>query len=77
MVVTLEYGRIESDHPKLIPVIASELAGTYLEQPRHLDFVVSYSSLEHSGLGRVSRGVAVSNVPSLTRHHPTHSTGTR
>ena len=53
LVVTLEYGRIESDHPRLVPVIASELASAYLSDPHHLDFVVTYSSLEHS----VSKGV--------------------
>ena len=34
-------------------MIASELAGAMLAgDPRHCDFVVTYSSLEHSGLGR-------------------------
>lgn len=62
LVVTLEYGRIESDHPRLVPVIASELARSYLDEPRHLDFVVSYSSLE----------VRIVNEHSRALHGPPH-----
>jgi len=52
-VVTLEYGRIESTDPRLTPVLASEIAALYLERGGvQVDFVVTYSSLEHSGLGR-------------------------
>ena len=40
-----QYGRIESTHPKLVPVVASEIASAMLKEPRHVDFVVTYSSL--------------------------------
>ena len=53
LVVTLEYGRIVSEHPQLVPVVASELAALFLAKGGvEVDFIVTISSLEHSGLGR-------------------------
>lgn len=52
-IVTLEYGRIKSSDPRLTPVLAREIAALYLEKGGvQVDFVTTYSSLEHSGLGR-------------------------
>jgi hypothetical protein len=53
LVWTFEYSRIESTHPKLLAkptkVMAAEnLAGTL----PLVDWIATYSSLEHSGLGR-------------------------
>ena len=52
-VVTLEYGRIESRVPKLIPYLPSEFRELYRNKTLGLfDVVLSFSSVEHSGLGR-------------------------
>jgi len=53
MVTTVEYMIINSTHPKLKTFHPSEIAKMYLDnliQP--VDFVWSYSSFEHDGLGR-------------------------
>jgi hypothetical protein len=52
-VTTLEYGTINSTHPQVSTYIPSQLGGLFLqgELPK-FDLVVSYSSIEHSGLGR-------------------------
>nr|XP_022341369.1 uncharacterized protein LOC111135518 isoform X2 [Crassostrea virginica]XP_022341370.1 uncharacterized protein LOC111135518 isoform X2 [Crassostrea virginica] len=52
-VVTLEYGRIESKHPKIKTMIPSEFQKSFLNGSLGLfDAVVTFSSVEHSGLGR-------------------------
>lgn len=52
-VITLEYGRIKSTDDRVSPVVASEVAAMYIQQGGvQVDFIVTYSSLEHSGLGR-------------------------
>ena len=52
-VVTVEYGRIKVDeHPVISATTPSQLAAIMLTHPRLFDFAVTYSSLEHSGLGR-------------------------
>mmetsp|Transcript_40327 Transcript_40327/g.68784 ORF Transcript_40327/g.68784 Transcript_40327/m.68784 type:complete len:411 (-) Transcript_40327:114-1346(-) len=52
-VTTLEYGKIETDHPQLQTMVPEEFrrraAEGTLEQ---FDGILSHSSLEHSGLGR-------------------------
>jgi hypothetical protein len=52
-VVTLEYGRIETDHPQIKTMLPSEANELYRKgELEPFDMVVSFSSLEHSGLGR-------------------------
>ncbi|XP_048778786.2 uncharacterized protein LOC125682334 [Ostrea edulis] len=52
-VVTLEYGRIESRHPKVKTMVPSEFSESFLNGSLGLfDAVVTFSSVEHSGLGR-------------------------
>jgi hypothetical protein len=60
---TLEYGRIDTDHPQFVPKLPTEFAQALMAHqttacPRSatfcgkFDFAVTFSSLEHSGLGR-------------------------
>ena len=52
-VVTLEYGSIESGHPQLTTMIPSEFKAAFRDGSLGLfDAVVTFSSIEHSGLGR-------------------------
>ena len=52
-VVTLEYGKIVSTHPKIKTLTPHEFREEYLNGKLGLfDTIVSYSSVEHSGLGR-------------------------
>lgn len=52
-VVTVEYGRIKVDeHPIISATTPKQFAAMMLTHPRSFDFVVTFSSLEHSGLGR-------------------------
>ncbi|CAC5362041.1 unnamed protein product [Mytilus coruscus] len=52
-IVTLEYGRIESQHEQITTMVPSEYRRTFLDNSLGLfDAVVSFSSIEHSGLGR-------------------------
>ncbi len=49
---TLEYGYISVGHPQLAAFLPPQFALRMLKEGPQYDFVVSYSSLEHSGLGR-------------------------
>mmetsp|Transcript_14351 Transcript_14351/g.16450 ORF Transcript_14351/g.16450 Transcript_14351/m.16450 type:complete len:235 (+) Transcript_14351:3-707(+) len=52
-VVTLEYGKINNLHPQISTTTPDEFRKLYLSGELGLfDVVVSYSSVEHSGLGR-------------------------
>jgi len=52
-VLTVEYGRIKVDeHPFISATTPSQFAAMMLTHPRSFDFAVTYSSFEHSGLGR-------------------------
>ncbi len=51
-VTTLEYGRIESRHPKVSAVTPHEIRGRYTEFLETFDVIVTFSSVEHAGLGR-------------------------
>jgi hypothetical protein len=52
-VTTLEYGFIESRHPQIIAYTPSKMRELYLSnQVQQFDAVVTFSSVEHSGLGR-------------------------
>ena len=52
-VVTLEYGEIVSEHPKIKTMVPSEFRQKYLNGTLgKFDGIVTFSSVEHSGLGR-------------------------
>ena len=52
-VVTLEYGAIESQHPKIRTMVPYEFRQKYLNGTLGtFDGIVTFSSVEHSGLGR-------------------------
>ncbi|CAH1782582.1 unnamed protein product [Owenia fusiformis] len=52
-VTTLEYGSIKSDHSKISTLTPVELSKRFQEKAlSQFDFGFTYSSLEHSGLGR-------------------------
>jgi hypothetical protein len=52
-VVTLEYGRIHSQHPQVSTLTPDEFRARFEAGKLHpFDVVVSFSSVEHSGLGR-------------------------
>ena len=58
-VVTLEYGKISSSHPQVKTYVPSEFNDRFRRQDKTLlfDVIVSFSSLEHSGLGRYGDGL--------------------
>ncbi|VDI51824.1 Hypothetical predicted protein [Mytilus galloprovincialis] len=57
-VVTLEYGKIVSKHPKIKTMIPDHFRKSYLNQTLgRFDAIVSFSSIEHSGLGRYGDGL--------------------
>jgi len=52
-VMTVEYGRIKVDeHPVISATTPGQFAAMMLTHPRSFDFAATFSSLEHSGLGR-------------------------
>ena len=52
-VVTLEYGKIDSKHPSIKTMTPDEFRQTYLSGTLgFFDAIVTFSSVEHSGLGR-------------------------
>ena len=52
-IVTLEYGAINSKHPQLKTMVPLEFRRNFLEDKlEKFDAVVTFSSVEHSGLGR-------------------------
>lgn len=51
--VTLEYGKIRASHPKMQAFTPDEFRSAYLSgNMPQFDVIVSYSTYEHSGLGR-------------------------
>ena len=50
--VTVDYGVIHSSHKTIAATTPKNLAAFMLQSPRAFDFVFTFSSLEHSGLGR-------------------------
>ena len=58
-VTTLEYNPITCTHPNVTTITPKELKQKYSQDPNYYQFdaVVSYSSLEHSGLGRYGDGL--------------------
>ena len=56
-VTTLEYAPIENHHPNLTVILPNQmrdmyLNGTFRNANYQFDAIVTFSSLEHSGLGR-------------------------
>jgi hypothetical protein len=52
-IITIEYMKVISEHPKLTAIRPVEVAKKFLDRSQeHADFIFSYSSLEHDGLGR-------------------------
>ena len=51
-VTTIEYGKIVSEHPQVSAMTPDEVRARFSELAGRFDAVVSFSSLEHSGLGR-------------------------
>jgi len=51
-VLTVEYGSITSKHARFTTTTPPNLAALMITAPRTWDFAFTYSSLEHSGLGR-------------------------
>ncbi|CAC5400603.1 unnamed protein product [Mytilus coruscus] len=57
-VVTLEYGKIVSKHPKIKTMIPDQFRKNYLNKTLgSFDAIVTFSSIEHSGLGRYGDGL--------------------
>ena len=53
LVTTFEYGKINVEHPKMRASLCQDIAIDFLAgRFEPVDLIVSYSSLEHSGLGR-------------------------
>ena len=50
-VTTLEYGKIESQHPNVTTLLPAEFQRSWATM-EPFDAIVTYSSVEHSGLGR-------------------------
>ena len=51
-ITTFDYVKIQSDHLQVDTITPDELADRYLNQNLRFDVMVTFSSLEHSGLGR-------------------------
>lgn len=51
-VITIEYGAINSTVPEIITFLPDEFASKELNSTFLFDFVITVSSIEHSGLGR-------------------------
>ena len=54
-ITTVEYNPIQTNHRKVKITTPSQYAASFLTTPRDdllVDFIISYSSLEHDGLGR-------------------------
>lgn len=57
-VVTLEYGRIVSEHPQVKTMVPYDFRMSYLNNTLgEFDAIVTFSSVEHSGLGRYGDGL--------------------
>ena len=56
LVTTLEYSDIESQHPNITTINAKYLRKLYLDgefrNDKNFDAAITFSSVEHSGLGR-------------------------
>lgn len=70
-ITTIEYMKIESKHPKLSTMHPVEVAKRYLAKKLELaDFIFTYSSLEHDGLGRYGDPInPYADLESIARAH--------
>lgn len=70
-VTTVEYMKIQTNHPKLVTIHPYDLATKYLdEKADKYDFAWSYSSFEHDGLGRYGDPLnPFADLESMTRVH--------
>lgn len=76
-VTTLEYSKIHSEDPRLRPVLPTEFAlENLLGHGRKFDFVFTYSSVEHSGLGRYGDALdPFGDLQSMAQAHCAMKTG--
>ena len=51
-VTTLEYGKIVSQHPRIDTITPDQMRASYDKYSEYFDSVVTFSSVEHAGLGR-------------------------
>ena len=51
-ITTFDYVKIKSDHPQIEVITPAELSEKYLNKRVNYDAMITFSSLEHSGLGR-------------------------
>lgn len=70
-VTTVEYMTIETTHPNLIALTPAQAAAQFLSKTLHRpDFVFSFSSLEHDGLGRYGDPLnAFGDLQSIAKIH--------
>jgi hypothetical protein len=50
-ITTFDYVKIKSEHPQVEVITPEELSDKFLKKIRY-DVIISFSSVEHSGLGR-------------------------
>jgi hypothetical protein len=69
--ITYEYMKIVTSHPKLSTITPSEAAAKYLAGKfEPVDFIFTYSSLEHDGLGRYGDPInAFGDFESIAKMH--------
>ncbi len=58
-VTTLEYGKIKSEHPQISTMIPEDMRKEWKKYMESFDAVLTFSSVEHSGLGRYGDGMYV------------------
>jgi len=51
-ITTFDYVKIKSFHPQVEVLTPEELSDKYLKEKVQYDAMITFSSLEHSGLGR-------------------------
>ncbi|CEP03010.1 unnamed protein product (mitochondrion) [Plasmodiophora brassicae] len=67
--LTVEFGKIISDHPMLSTMVPGEFTESFLNgEIEPFDFAISFSSLEHDGLGRYGDVVnPIGDLQSMTK----------
>jgi len=51
-ITTFDYVKIKSEHPQVEVLTPEQLSDIYLNQETRYDAMITFSSIEHSGLGR-------------------------
>jgi len=51
-ITTFDYVKIKSEHPQVEVITPEELSDKFLNKKIRYDVIISFSSVEHSGLGR-------------------------